>query len=599
MTIDDATQKLKDNNQSGLDRRLLLPSVEAQQAQTNQSTGQLLFRSLNELTATLVDKNDMIIDQLVELNATVKKGGLGGGGNRENILQTLLALPGRAVKKVTDTGRSALKTGTDLLMSPLNLVRGAAASVGRGITAIPRGIGNAVGNLFQNKSLSAIADINRKTLDETTAIKESNEDIAVKVEEIAKMMEQEFKIRRRGRLDALEAQRDARNEGDRAGLIGGSALAAGAAGAGGVGGTGGDGGDGGDGGSGFMDILLKSFGITAGGGLGLGVSRIGRGLLSKLNPMNLFRSKPVAPVARNLNVPNPANPATKVASGGIASRFPVARGLGLAGVGLSSVLGMADQDYQDAGYSALDRGGLGLIEGTLALGDMIANTTNSALNLVNPFSDNFFTTNANAAGMFKNFATSDTGKKIFQFTYSSNRPDQAKVMDQTYFSKEEATAAAEKANINDYVIKPIEVDIGEQGVSAVVPAFKIEKVDQKVRRMMDINISPESSPLSPAYNRIFNARDRAQDLTERTGVEFGVEKVINPQPFDDSIIGFEVKRKESIAPFLDAGMGNQEVNMTVAPMTDNRTSNVVTNNSTVLNKVPLSSVDMSNKVVPI
>ena len=593
MAIDNATQNLKDNNQSGLDRRLLLPSVEAQQTQANQSTGQLLFRSLNELTVTIADKNDMIIDQLVELNATVKKGGL-GGGNRENMLQTLLALPGRAVKKVTDTGRSALRTGTDLLMSPLNLVRGAAASVGRGITAIPRGIGNAVGNLFQNKSLSAIADINRKTLDETTAIKESNEDIAVKVEEIAKMMEQEFKIRRRGRLDALEAQRDARNEGDRAGLLGGSALAAGAAGAAGDAGV--TGGDGGDGGSGFMSTLLKSFGITSGVGLGLGVSRTGRGLLSKLNPMNLFRSKPVAPVAGNLNVPNPA---TKVAGGGLASRFPVARGLGLAGVGLSSVLGMADQDYQDAGYSAIDRGGLGLIEGTLALGDMISNTTNSALNLINPFSDNFFTTNANAAGMFKNFATSDTGKKIFQFTYSSNRPDQAKVMDQTYFSKDEATAAAEKANINDYVIKPIEVDIGEQGVSVKVPAFKIEKVDQKVRRMMDINISPESSPLSPAYNRIFNARDRAQDLTERTGVEFGVEKVINPQPFDDSVIGFEVKRKESIAPFLDAGMGNQGVNMTVAPMTDNRTSSVVNNNSTVLNKVPLSSVDMSNKVVPI
>tara|TARA_B100001057_G_C22862029_1_gene954911 strand:+ start:1349 stop:3109 length:1761 start_codon:yes stop_codon:yes gene_type:complete len=586
MAIDNATQNLKNNNESGLDRRLLLPSVEAQQAQSSQSSGQLLFRSLNELTVTLADKNDMIIDQLVELNATVKKGGL-GGGSKENILQTLLATPGRAVKKVTDTGRSALRAGTDLLMSPLNLVRGAAASVGRGVSAIPRGIGNAVGNLFQNKSLTAIADINRKTLDETTAIKESNEDIAVKVEEIAKMMEQEFKIRRRGRLDALEAERDERNERD--GLIGGSALA---------GAAGGAGGDGGDGGSGFLDILLKSFGITAGGGLGLGVTRFGRGLLSKMNPMNLFRSKPVAPGPGNLNVPNPA---TKATGGGLASRFPVARGLGAAGVALSSVLGMADQDYQDAGYSAIDRGGLGLIEGTLGLGDMITNMNNSALNLINPFSDDFFSTNANSAGMFKDFATSDLGKKIFQFTYSSNRPDQAKVMDKTYFSKEEATAAAEKANINDYVVKPIEVDIGEQGVSAVVPAFKIEKVDQKVRRMMDINISPESSALSgsPAFNRIFNARDRAQELTESTGMEFGVEKVINPQPFDDSVIGFEVKRKESIAPFLDAGMGNQGVNMTVAPMTDNRTSSVVNNNSTVLNKVPLSSVDQSNKVVPI
>ena len=75
MAIDNATQNLKDNNQSGLDRRLLLPSVEAQQTQANQSTGQLLFRSLNELTVTIADKNDMIIDQLVELNATVKKGG--------------------------------------------------------------------------------------------------------------------------------------------------------------------------------------------------------------------------------------------------------------------------------------------------------------------------------------------------------------------------------------------------------------------------------------------------------------------------------------------------------------------------------------------
>ena len=63
MAIDNATQNLKDNNISGLDRRLLLPSVEAQQAQTdvNQSTGQLLFKSINQLTITLADKNDMII----------------------------------------------------------------------------------------------------------------------------------------------------------------------------------------------------------------------------------------------------------------------------------------------------------------------------------------------------------------------------------------------------------------------------------------------------------------------------------------------------------------------------------------------------------
>ena len=77
-------------------------------------------------------------------------------------------------------------------MSPLNLVRGAAASVGRGITAIPRGIGNAVGNLFQNKSLTAIADINREILEETKLIKQSNENIAESVSDMARLMELEY-----------------------------------------------------------------------------------------------------------------------------------------------------------------------------------------------------------------------------------------------------------------------------------------------------------------------------------------------------------------------------------------------------------------------
>ena len=132
--------------------------------------------------------------------------------------------------------------------------------------------------------------------------------------------------------------------------------------------------------------------------------------------------------------------------------------------------------------------------------------------------------------------------------------------------------------------------------------YRIVEVDQKVRKMLDVNLSPESSPLSkpaPSFNRIFNARDRAEELTKRSGTEFGVEKVLNPQPFDDSVIGFEVKRKESILPALDAGMGSQGMNMTVAPISDNRTSSVVNNNSTVFNKVPLSSVDISNKVVPL
>lgn len=592
--IDKATENLKNSNPSGLDRRLLLPSVEAKAASEQEETqGQQLFKSINQMTATLSDKNDIIIDQLVELNATQKRIlSEGGGGGKENMLQTLLALPKRAAGSVVKSGKSALQAGTNLLMSPLNLAKGAISGVGSAIASPFRGVGNAVGNLFQSKNLKALTEINRDQLTEQTAIREAAEDIAVKVEEIAGMMQQEFKIRRRGRLDELEAKRDARSG---PGLIGGSALAASTA------------GGAEDDGEGFVSTLAKTLGFITGGKFALGAAGVGgaavgaagvagvasrRTLTQKFT--DLFRSKPLAPAAGNLNVPNPA---TKVTGGSTASRFSGARGLGAVGVALSSILGLTDRDYQDAGYSPLDRGGLGLVEGTLGLGDMIANTTNSALNLVNPLSNNFFSTNADTAGMFKDFATSETGKKIFQFTYGSNRPDQAKVMDQTYFSKEEANAAAEKANINDYVIKPIEVDIGEQGVSAVVPAFKIEKVDQKVRRMMDINISPESSPLSGSD--FLTARDKAQDLSERSGVEFGVEKIINPQPFDDSVLGYQIKRKEAIIPALQAGVDNAGTNINVTPITDNRTSNSTTNNNTMISKMNLSSVDQTNKVVPI
>ena len=106
MSIEEATKNLQSNNQSRLDRRLLLPSVRAEEDRSKQTDSQLLFRSINELTIVVSDKNDMIIDQLVELNSNIKKVGL-GGGSKENILQTLLATPGRAVKKVTDTRGTA------------------------------------------------------------------------------------------------------------------------------------------------------------------------------------------------------------------------------------------------------------------------------------------------------------------------------------------------------------------------------------------------------------------------------------------------------------------------------------------------------------
>ena len=823
MSIEEATKNLQSNNQSRLDRRLLLPSVRAEEDRSKQTDGQLLFRSINELTIVVSDKNDMIIDQLVELNSNIKKVGL-GGGSKENILQTLLATPGRAVKKVTDTGRSALRAGTDLLMSPLNLVRGAAASVGRGITAIPRGIGNAVGNLFQNKSLTAIADINREILEETKLIKQSNENIAESVSDMARLMELEYKIKRRGRLDALEAERDARTG---RGLVGGSALAA----SGRDGAEGGDGQDGKKDGGIFGKVLggLKSLvgllvnalvvgaGVTAGvkavsavtgsktntksagtapgskdikgkspsgkvpGSQALDVkpaakapeieskirgtfnvtpeSRLTTGNAPKIvtpevkvtsapkisapgvninnvtstnrnrlpaaantpkiesrqppksniriqpevkpsiqietkiaNPnasanrsklpnfLDMFRSKSVVrgsslnvkppnmvapkpyippefevkkitgtgiddlkPPSSGLNVegksgklpnvdvkpgklPNvevkpgnvkvvevnkkptgfltdDAKNAAKITANKIVEpikkvfQSPAVSGtlkfLGAAGTVISGGQGLLDQERIDAGMSAGKRVESGIAEGFLELGDLIIN---SPLYIADKIAEKGFGGNIDFRfpDMSETYRYYDIrGEKNMQTVARGKARDKA--LAETYFSEREANEAAKAVNINDYIIKPTFTQ-GEP------TTYKIVEVDQKVRKMLDINVSPESSPLSrpaPSFNRIFNARDRAEELTKRSGTEFGVEKVLNPQPFDDSVIGFEVKRKESILPALDAGMGSQGVNMTVAPISDNRTSSVVTNNSTILNKVPLSSVDVSNKVVPL
>ena len=823
MSIEEATKNLQSNNQSRLDRRLLLPSVRAEEDRSKQTDSQLLFRSINELTVVVSDKNDMIIDQLVELNSNIKKVGL-GGGSKENILQTLLATPGRAVKKVTDTGRSALRAGTDLLMSPLNLVRGAAASVGRGITAIPRGIGNAVGNLFQNKSLTAIADINREILEETKLIKQSNENIAESVSDMARLMELEYKIKRRGRLDALEAERDARTG---RGLVGGSALAASGrdSAEGGVGQDGKK--DGGiftkvlDGLKSLAGLLVKALvvgaGVTAGvkgvsavtgsktniksagtapgskdikgkspsgkvpGSQALDVkpaakapeieskirgtfnvtpeSRLTTGNAPKIvtpevkvtsapkisapgvninnvtstnrnrlpaaantpkiesrqppksniriqpevkpsiqietkiaNPnasanrsklpnfLDMFRSKSVVrgsslnvkppnmvapkpyippefevkkitgtgiddlkPPSSGLNVegksgklpnvdvkpgklPNvevkpgnvkvvevnkkptgfltdDAKNAAKITANKIVEpikkvfQSPAVSGtlkfLGAAGTVISGGQGLLDQERIDAGMSAGKRVESGIAEGFLELGDLIIN---SPLYIADKIAEKGFGGNIDFRfpDMSETYRYYDIrGEKNMQTVARGKARDKA--LAETYFSEREANEAAKAVNINDYIIKPTFTQ-GEP------TTYKIVEVDQKVRKMLDINVSPESSPLSrpaPSFNRIFNARDRAEELTKRSGTEFGVEKVLNPQPFDDSVIGFEVKRKESILPALDAGMGSQGVNMTVAPISDNRTSSVVTNNSTILNKVPLSSVDVSNKVVPL
>ncbi len=597
--IDKATENLKNTNPSGLDRRLLLPSVEAKTASEQEETqGQQLFKSINQMTATLSDKNDIIIDQLVELNATQKRIlSEGGGGGKENMLQTLLALPKRAAGSVVKSGKSALQAGTNLLMSPLNLAKGAISGVGSAIASPFRGVGNAVGNLFQSKNLKALTEINRDQLTEQTAIREAAEDIAVKVEEIAGMMQQEFKIRRRGRLDELEAKRDARSgRGGRAGLIGGSALAASGAGAAGDG-----------------DGLSLSDAAAVGVGSGLATTialkaksifNAGMNQINKINPFK--RSKPIVPPVVPTNIKTPVvNKAPSAISyldslddtkppGQPRSGFlkTATKFLGPLAPLVAGGFGVFDKERQDADMDVVSRGLSGIVQGALTVPDLAVNAPAFVGNL---FGGDFDYV-SNLAGGFRD-------KEIANAKEAQSRRQirsRERALDKTYPTREGALASAEENNIVDYTIKEVEVRkkriLG--GPDIVKKGFKIEKITQQARRdtnFMDIN--QPSSGL--AFKNFLTAEEKAQDLSEKSGVDFGVEKIINPQPFDDSVLGYQIKRKEAIIPALQAGVDNAGTNINVTPITDNRTSNSTTNNNTMISKMNLSSVDQTNKVVPI
>lgn len=597
--IDKATENLKNTNPSGLDRRLLLPSVEAKSSESEETQGQQLFKSINQMTATLSDKNDIIIDQLVELNATQKRIlSEGGGGGKENMLQTLLALPKRAAASVVKGGQSALQAGTNLLMSPLNLAKGAISGVGSAIASPFKGVGNAVGNLFQSKNLKALTEINRDQLTEQTAIREAAEDIAVKVEEIAGMMEQDLKIRRRGRLDALEAKRDGRSgPGGRAGLIGGSALAAG-----GVGGAGDD-----DGLS-LRDGTLVAGGAAATTLLGKTKSIFNAGIdktksifnagMNQLNKINPFKtSKPITPPVVPNKPPSAPNLSNNPPKSGLLrtmTKFiPGAAALA------SSGLGVFDPERKDAGMDLPSRGMSGVVQGLLTLPDMAINAPSFLGNLFG----GDFEYPSNLAGGFRDTEIANAKERQSSRQIRSRE----KALNKTYRTRQGALAAAEENNVVDYTIKEVEVRkkriLG--GPDIVKKGFKIEKTTQQARRdmnFMDIN-QPSPGLLSgkpgEGIKNFLTARDKAQDLSERSGVEFGVEKIINPQPFDDSVLGYQIKRKEAIIPALQAGVDNAGTNINVTPITDNRTSNTTTNNNTMISKMNLSSVDQTNKVVPI
>lgn len=89
----------------------------------------------------------------------------------------------------------------------------------------------------------------------------------------------------------------------------------------------------------------------------------------------------------------------------------------LLGTAISAGMGMFDQEYKEAGYGVVDRAGLGIAEGGLDLLDFGANTTNKGVNwLTNSlFGKEFFDTDIDTSGGFKDWVNSDQGRSWLQF----------------------------------------------------------------------------------------------------------------------------------------------------------------------------------------
>ncbi len=618
MAIEDATNQLRNENQSGLDRRLLLPTVAAEQTQQGQSQSDKLFKSLNELTVTFSDKTDLVIDQLVELNDNILKMGDKVGGGRENILQTVTRLPGRAISGARKAVSSGISSVRDIVTAPFSLATGAVKStlggIGGAIAAGPKAITNTIGNLFQSKSMKALVDINQKALEETTAIKDINEKISENVEDIAKMIEREYKLKRRGRLDALEAERDKRNKlpgfvvptpsSRRTSALENTV----------DGGAGGDGGTGGDGGSGILSKLLTGGFLGLGGAAGLGTAAVGRRLLSRLNPVNLFRSKPLAPSVGNINVPNPAasnlktpsatqyldeldnaKPPGQPRSGFLSKLTTATKFAGPLAAAVTGGLGLFDQERKDAGMDAPSRVMSGITEGVLGLGDLGANLALFGADKTAELFGGNLDYRTNLAGGFRDKEIENA--KEGQLIRRGMRRNSA--LNTTFETKEEAIQAAEENNISDYSIQQVE---RRNFLLKKVPGFRIKEIDPKVRKMMDINVSPSTAVTSnydfglgfldyegggnlPAMREGSDEFKQIHDVDYTTSNSI-LEKISAPR---------EISNLQQENLQLASGGGNVNI---VAPATDMRNQSSTVNNSTVLNKTMSSTVD-DNKVIPI
>jgi len=616
MSIEDATKNLKNNNQSGLDKRLLLPSVEAKEATTN-VTSENLLGSINSeilrLTATVSDKNDLIIDQLVELNSQIKDGKLGGSGDRENMLQTLLRTPGRAVRGGVKMGQSALRRGTDLLMSPLNLLKSAGSSALGAVTAAPKAVGSMIGNLFQSKSMKALVDVNQKQLTEQTAIKDGIEDIAKDVADIAKMMEQELKIKRRGRLDALEAQRDARGE-KKPGLIGASRVGGGTKATNNLKNRPPKSPDGAK--PGIIGAVTSSISNFITNPIGAATTALtGNALFQRFRNRN--NAVPGAGAPDIDDGPNNRRPTLLERARGLGSRVanfgkravpyaaPVVGAIELGKTFLDREATTADKIEETVGAAGGIAGGVaGAKAGALggaalgaALGSVVPILGTAAGGAIGGF------IGAAGGGLLGYMGGDFTGRFLGSQQFRDRRRVE-NIEKEKFNSPEEAAQVAEQLGIDDYEIiqqerrtffakkkmiyriKPAEPN----------PAADLENMPAPTDEFVGL-AGVSDNTATTAGNKIVNE-------TDLPVIELNITPNLNKETiqemFDGAIDKYLRERNillDNQEEMLNTDPGSQS-NINITPISDNRASNV-NNNITTLNKVALSSIDQTNKVVPL
>jgi len=585
MAIEDATQRLKDQNESGLDRRLLLPSVAVSESQKSEDDTKVnttqIVKAVTGIGVSINDKNDLIIDALMEINQSILGLSQGSGlGNAENTLQTILRAPGRAARSVGRTARRGFETIRDFALAPLNLAIGTGKSIVRGagsaLMAGPRAIGGAVGNLFQSKSMKALVDINQKALDETTAIKESNEDIAVKVEEIAKMLSYEFKLRRQSRLDELEKERDSRNQqgvvppvqreiveanddgSTTKGILGTLATILGAK---------------------FVGGKVVAGAAAVAAASSLATRKVIKGNAKGGDVLNLEESK------RNQNDTSNNNQnkdSQKRSTGSKLSKFAKAGGIL---TGIAPILtGILDKPMEDKGYMASERIVANAVEGGLGLVDMAVEGTNQILDTLIP--EEIFGLNFRA----KDPGTSEAFRER---VLKNNSIDELL----TSFIFPNAKAKREKEYLDNFTGGE-EMDFLQMGEFIPPPDLlssqQQKQIDETKKKMLDL----EPMSVSESVKNMMALEPMVNSFSG--GIYEAVMKRDNQIP----VIELNVTPGSNINDLLEQQLENlnlsndKGIGSMVMPISDNSVKNSTSNSTTVLNKMPLSTVD-TNKVVPI